>query len=48
MYCDIFRDKLLVITPYPGFVLIMFLKVIISAECLEIDTYRMNLVEIEH
>ena len=48
IYRDDFRDNLLKITLYPGFVLIMFPRIPISVECLKIDSYSMLIVEIEH
>ena len=48
IYRDDFRDNLLKITLYPGFVLIMFSRMTISVVCLKIDSYSMRMVEIEH
>ena len=47
-YRDILMDKLLQITLYPVIMLIIFPRITISIECLEIDSYSMRLVEIEH
>jgi len=44
IYRDIFRDKLLVITLYPGFVWVMFPMKTISVVCLNIDSYSMRMV----
>ena len=48
IYRDDYRDNLLKITLYPGFVLIMFSRMTISVVCLKIDPYSMRMAEIEH
>ena len=48
IYRDDFRDNLLKITLYPGFVLIMFSRKTISVGCFNIDSYFLDTVKISH
>jgi hypothetical protein len=47
-YGDFLKDKRLLITLTPGFVLIMFSRMTIHGACLKISSYNMSIVEIEH